>query len=261
MQIKHLIIINFLSIYILPAHAQDSALNNENWSKQNQKIVTDFINSVKIKNLDELCSRISFPFVREYPIPEIKTKKDFLKRYSEIFDDSLTKMIVNSNPDKDWSAVGWLGIMLFNGELWLDYDGRLTGVNYQSKFEKKELEELIKIEKKDLYVSIKEFKQPICILETTKYRIRIDDLGDWNYRYVSWPLNSKMSDKPEIVLEKGEYVPDGSGGNHSYKFKNADYVYECSIIVMGEDDGAPAWLTIYKGDKVILAQRAEIIVK
>lgn len=154
-----------------------------------------------------------------------------------------------------------MGIMFFHGELWLDYeDGRLMNVHL-SKFEKNELEELIKIEKKSLYASIREFKQPICILETSKYRIRIDDMGDWNYRYAAWPLKRKMSDKPEIVLEKGEYIPEGSGGNHSYKFKNSEYVYECSIIVMGEDTSPPALLTIYKGEKVILSQRANIIVK
>lgn len=185
---------------------------------------------------------------------------EFLKRYTEVFDDSLTKMIVNSDPAKDWSAVGWRGIMLFNGELWLDYDGRLIAVR-QSTFEKSELEELIKTEKKALHVSIREFKQPICILETSKYRVRIDDLGNWNYRYAAWPLNSKMSDKPAMVLENGEFVPEGSGGNHSYKFKNSEYSYTCSIIVMGEKGSPPALLTIYKGDKVILSQRAEMIVK
>jgi hypothetical protein len=259
-KIKHLIIY-FLFIYVLPTYAQDTAHKGDDWSKENLKIVTHFIKSIKNKNFDEICTGIYFPFAREYPIPEIKSKTEFIKRYREIFDDSLTKMIVKSDPNKDWSAVGWRGIMLLNGELWLDYDGKLIGVNYQSNFEKSELEELIKIEKKGLYASIKEFKQPICILETSKYRIRIDDLGGWNYRYVAWPLNGKMSEKPEIVLEKGEYVPEGSGGNHSYKFKNSGYVYECSIIVMGEENSPPALLTIYKGDKVILSEGANLIKK
>jgi hypothetical protein len=187
-QLKHLIILNFLCSFFLSTDAQDTALKDDNWSKENLKVVTDFIKSVKSRNLEELSSRISFPFAREYPIPEIKSKEEFLKRYNEVFDDSLTQMIVNSDPNKDWSPVGWRGIMLFNGELWLDYDGRLIGVNYQSKFEKNEFAELIKIEKRDLYESLREFAQPICVLETSKYRIRIDDLGNWNYRYAAWPL-------------------------------------------------------------------------
>ena len=260
MQIKQLIIFNILSICFLSTQAQDTAHKNENLSIENQKIVVEFIKNVKNKNLEEICSTMSFPFTRKYPIPEIKSMEEFLIRYNEIFDDSLTKRIVNSDPNNDWSEMGWRGIMLFNGELWLDYDGRLISVKL-SRFEENEFDELVKIEKKDLYVSIREFKQPICILETSKYRIRIDDLGNWNYRYVSWPLSRKMSDKPEVVLEKGEYIPEGSGGNHSYKFKNAGYIYECSIIVMGEENSPPALLTIYKGDKVILSQRAKINVK
>jgi len=241
--------------------AQDTSLKDKNWNIENHKIIVEFIKNVKNGNFEEISSKMSFPFSRRYPIPEIKSKEEFLKRYSEIFDDSLIKRIVNSDPNKDWSEVGWRGIMFLNGELWLNYeDGRLMSVHL-SRFEENELTELIKTEKKNLYVSIQEFKQPICVLETSKYRIRIDDLGDWNYRYVAWPLNSKMSDKPKMVLEKGEYVPEGSGGNHSYKFKSSEYIYECSIIVMGEETSPPAVLTIYKGDKVILSQSAEIIVK
>jgi len=236
------------------------ALFGQDLKKEDQKVVSDFINCIRYQNVKELCKKISFPFEREYPIPEIKSKEEFFKRYNEIFDDSLIKMIVNSRP-ADWSAMGWRGIMVLNGELWLDYDGRLIAVNYQSKFEKKEIVQLIKIEKSGLYESIKEFKQPICILETTNYRIRIDYLGDGNYRYVSWRMKSKMSDKPDIVIEKGEYIPDGSGGNHRYEFKKADYIYECSIIDMGEEGSPPALLTIYKGEKVILSQRANIITK
>lgn len=170
-------------------------------------------------------------------------------------------MIVKSDPVKDWSAVGWRGIMLLNGELWLDCDGRIIDVNYQSKFEKRELESLIKIEQSSLYASIRKFKQPICILTTSRYMIRIDDLGNGNYRYAAWPLNSKMSDKPEIVLEKGKIIFDGSGGNHRYRFISSEYMYECSILVMGEEGSPPALLTIYKGNKVISFQKAKIVVK
>jgi hypothetical protein len=236
-------------------------LFGQQMSIDNRKVIIDFINCIKNKDKDELSIRILFPLGREYPIPDIKNKEEFLKRYAEVFDDSLTKMIVNSNLNTDWKVVGYRGKMLFNGILWLDYDGGLSGVNYQSKFERNEVYELNKIEKRGLYKSINEFKESICILETTKYRIRIDDLGGGNYRYVSWPLNSKMSDRPEMVLENGHYVPEGSGGNYSYKFKNAEYTYECSMIIMGEDNSPPAFLTIYKGDSVILSQSAQMITK
>jgi len=148
--------------------------------------------------------------------------------------------------------------MLSNGLLWLDYDGRLIGVNCQSKAERLKRNALIKAEKETLHESIRKFKDPIHILETSKYRIRIDDLGNGNYRYSSWSVKSKMSDKPDLILSDGKFIPEGSGGNHKYEFKNADYIYECSIIVMGEEGSPPALLTIYKGEKEILSQKAYI---
>jgi hypothetical protein len=258
---KHITILSFIFVCYFQTHGQDS-LKEELWHKENLKIIVDFISMVKNKNWNELSTRIYYPFPRKYPIPEIKNKKDFLKRYREIFDDSLIKMIANSDPKEDWAEMGWRGIMFQNGEVWIDYeDGRLMYISYQSEFEKREREGLIEKEKKDLYPSLREFKEPACILETTKHRIRIDDLGNWNFRYASWPLDSKMSDKPEIVLEKGEKIFDGSGGNLHYNFKNAGYIYECAIIVMGESGSPPARLTIYKGDTAILVQKAVIIEK
>lgn len=230
-------------------------------TKEEQNVVSDFIDCIKHQEKEKLITKIYFPFEREYPIPQIKNSQEFLNRYNEIFDDKLTKMIINSKPSTDWSAVGWRGIMLFNGEVWLDYDGRLLAINYQSKYEEKNVSELIKLEKRNLHESLIKFKNPVHILETTKYRIRIDDLGGSNYRYASWPLKSKMIDKPDIVIEKGEYKPDGSGGNHSFLFKNGEYTYECAIIIMGEENSPPAYLTIYKGDKEILSQKAYIVTK
>ena len=110
----------------------------------------------------------------------------------------------NKNSDSAWTEVQLGGgASYFLMELWLAYeDGGLICVNYQSKFEIKRRAELIESEKKDLYPTIRHFKEPILLLETDKYRIRIDDLGNWDYRYVSWPIKNSMCEKTEIVLGK-----------------------------------------------------------
>jgi hypothetical protein len=236
-------------------------LFSQNLSPEIQQVVTGFINGMKNQKGNEPGFKIAFPLTRRYPIPPIYNEREFIRRYHEIFDDSLINLIVHSDPQKDWSEMGWRGIMFLNGLVWLEEDGTLRAVTDQSKFERDEWVKLVSLEKKGLYKSINEFKQPICVLETLKYRIRIDDLGNSNYRYVSWPLNSRMSVKPELVLENGEYVPEGTGGNHSYKFKTGDFIYECSIIIMGPDDSPPARLTIYKGNKPILYRDAKIVIK
>ena len=228
-------------------------------SKEYQKLVYDYIDCIKSHNKEKLVAKTIFPFEREYPIPKIKNSQEFLKRYKEVFDDSLVEMIVKSKPSVDWSEVGWRGIMLFDGQLWLNQNGNLIALNYQSKVEKRKQEDLIRNEKKTLHTSIQKFKQPICIIETSAFRIRIDDLGEGKFRYASWALKNRMSDKPDLVIENGEYIPEGSGGNHTYHFKKQDYVYDCSIIVLGDAISPPAVLTIYKSGKRISSQNAKIL--
>jgi hypothetical protein len=227
-------------------------------SKEYQVIVSNFIDCVKNNKREKISEMIRYPLGREYPIPAIKDKQEFVKRYAEIFDEPLKQLIVNSKPTTDWTEVGWRGIMLGSGDVWIDPDGRLYGVNYQSKSEEKKRTEIVENERKTLHPSLLKYKEPVCILETKKFRIRIDDLGD-NYRYASWPINKTMSEKPDLVLEEGEIVREGTGGNHHFTFKNGEYTYECMINVIRTAESPPAQLIIYKGEKEILSENATIL--
>ena len=244
----------FSTIIFLAGFAQDL-------TKDQQKAVTTFIEQVENQKKTALSRQIRFPFIRQYPIPPLKNSREFMERYVELFDDSLTRIIANSSYSKDWSAVGSRGIMLHNGLVWLDENGTLIAVNYQSKYEKHKIEELILLDKKNLHISLRNFEKPVHILETAKYRVRIDDMGNGQYRYASWPLKSRMTDKPDVIITKGKYKPEGSGGNHRYEFRNLNFIYDCAIIVTGEKNSPPALLKIYKGKKVILTQQAIIVTK
>ena len=70
-----------------------------------------------------------------------------------------------------------------------------------------------------------------------------------------------MSDKPDLIIMNGEFIQEGGGGNYTYEFKNGEYVYDCSIIIIGEETSPPALLTIFKDTKEILSQKAKIIRK
>ena len=144
--------------------------------KEFQNVVITFVDCIKNKNTEKLITLISFPLKREYPLAEIKDENEFIKRYDEIFDHSLTNEISKSNLNKDWSAVGWRGLMLKNGILWLDYEGKLIAVNYQSDIERIKRIKLIETDRKSIHKSLMKFKKPISILETKKFRIRIDQL-------------------------------------------------------------------------------------
>jgi hypothetical protein len=223
--------------------------------------VNKFITNVKNDNKEAIGDLIVYPLEREYPIPDIVDKTDFINRYTELFDSTLKNEIITSNPEKDWSDMGLRGIMLNHGSIWMDVDGLLTAVNYQSKFETDLKNNLIASQKKDLDSSIAFFQKPICILETAKFRIRIDNLGNNNYRYASWSIDKKMTEKPDLIIYRGELVVEGIGGNHQYEFIKDNFKYECAFIVLGEKNSPPAKLTIYQGTKVILTQNAIIIAK
>lgn len=236
-----------------PLIAQDDVLE-----VQYRDEVQFFINCIKKKDITGLSKITSFPLERDYPIPSIKDSAEFRARFSEMFDDSLIAMIRSSNVKTDWSRVGWQGIMFQNGTLWLLEDGTLEAVNYQSKIEEKMKTELIENDRKSLHPSLQEFAGPDLIMETSKFRIRIDEMEDGTYRYASWSVNSKMSNKPDLILKNGSIEFSGSGGNHNYTFKNKEYSYVCDIIVLGMDDSPPAKLLVYKRDKEILNQDATI---
>lgn len=226
-----------------------------------QKFVKSFITNVKSNNKEGVAALISFPLKREYPIPAVKNKTDFIKRYDQIFDSTLKNKIINSNPATEWSEMGWRGIMLGQGDIWMDTEGKIITINYQSKAEKELKNKLVAGEKGKLHSSIAIFKAPVYVLETSKFRIRIDDLGNDNYRYASWSIKKSMSEKPDLVITNGKWISDGSGGNSHFEFKKGVYLYECFIIVLGTSDSPPAQLTISQNGKEILNQDAKIVAK
>lgn len=207
----------------------------------------------------ELSKLIRYPLKREYPIPDVQNQQEFIVRYNQIFDDSLKQLIINSDPATDWSEVGWRGIMLYNGIVWIDTEVKIQAINYQSPTEKYLKKKLIEADKNKLHPSLVNFTNPVCILETSTFRIRIDQLSTGNYRYASWPLGKAMSESPDLILTNGQVIMDGSGGNHRFEFKNSIYLYECSISPLRESGASPADLTVYKNGTVILTQDAIII--
>ena len=250
------LLFTFCSIlFMCSLYAQDSL------TAAHKKEINTFIAEVKAGNKAAIAKRITFPFEREYPIPTIKNKAEFIKRYDEVFDAKLIGLISKTDANHDWYAGGWRGIMFMDGEVWLDYDGRLTSVNYQSAAENKIKEDYISKDRKSVHASLSKFARPVHILKTKKYIIRIDDLDHANYRYAAWKASAKMTDKPDIIITNGKYVPDGTGGNHSYVFKKDGYTYAIEILIIGAEDSPPANLVVHKGEKQILLQPATIILK
>lgn len=252
---------NMKKVHLIILLAFSLATNGQNkLTKENIKSINQFIRNIKLNQKEQLSNNIIYPIEREYPLSKIKNSAEFIKRYDEIFDSNLIAKISNSNLKNDWSAIGWRGIMFLDGEVWLDYEGKLISVNYQTEFEKNKLNGLIAKEKQTLNKEIRTFSKPLFLLETVKFKIRIDDLGNDNFRYSSWPKNANMKDKPSLIISNGVVKFDGSEGNRSYLFSNNEYTYELVIEEIGGfEDSTPAVLIIKKNEEEILKQKAQII--
>jgi len=116
---------------------QEKADDNEKLTEDKIEGINHVIELFKSNNVGKISGIISFPLDRQYPIPSIKTKNEFKKRLCEVFDTILIDKIANSKIEQ-WSEVGWRGIMLDDGVVWMaNSDGIITAVNYQSDRKRK----------------------------------------------------------------------------------------------------------------------------
>jgi len=235
-------------------YASVSAFGQDN-ANPNPKATAAFIALVKQQDKQALADKVNYPFRRQYPLPAINNKQEFLARYNEVFDDSLVHIIAVSDPAKDWTSGGWRGISLNRGQVWLDDNGKLMGVNYQTKIEAAKRAALIEADKKVIFPALRDYKQPVLAFQTNRFKVRVDDMGNNTFRYVSWPVNTKTIDQPDMVIPDGKFIREGSGGNHYFSFENGAYTYKVEVTIIAKEK-LPPTLTIMKGDETILTQQA-----
>lgn len=210
-----------------------------------------------LQTIKQLADYINYPLRREYPLKDVKNKKDFIQRFNVLFDNEFIKEIATSKLE-DWSEAGWRGVMFKNGKLWMDFGGKIFAINHKSLSEKKLFNEAVEANKNELPKFLQNFKKPKYLILTKSYRIRIDEKEKLSYRYASWKKNSKKS-VPDLIIENGVLEFQGSGGNHSVTFKNNEYTYEILINLVGATTDPDAVLEVRKEGKSILKEDGKII--
>ncbi|OCA59215.1 hypothetical protein A9R10_21485 [Aeromonas piscicola] len=228
--------------------------DEEQLPEEYRPFVQRFIDAAEARDHQALANHMKYPFKQEYPIPAIKNPSEMLTRFDEVFDDAILKRIATSRVGQDWQSMGWRGIMLGSGEVWMDFDGKVLGINHQTAQAARLKAELIARQKSDLYPGLRDYQSPELMWQTEKFTIRIDDMGDGHYRYASWAKGKVPSDKPDLVLKNGSVRVEGTGGNHTYQFKSGPYLYECVVTVLGERGVPPGELVVYQNDVEIVRQ-------
>lgn len=218
------------------------------------RMITSFISVVKSGDRAAIANLVAYPLHRIVPLPRIDTPSQFLQHFDEVFDEELLNALKDSSITEDWTEVGWRGVMFNNGTVWLNTVGKVSAVNYITEKGEAERTHLIESEKRNLYSDLRELTEPVLEWKTKDYRIRVDRIRDETYRYAAWPVQKATSEKPDLILNNGTVVHEGSGGNHHYDFKSGRYLYQCDVTVVGAVDSPPGDLYIYKDDQKILSQ-------
>ena len=97
-----------------------------------ESVIKYFVDCIKNADIDKLDSIITYPITRLHPDgSSINNKQELIEHFSEIFDYQLTSIISNSNIKEDWSDVGYRGLMLNGGIIWLSLSGNFLASNYE----------------------------------------------------------------------------------------------------------------------------------
>ena len=237
-----------LSLLLLSNHAAFA----DNLNATEQKEIQGIINLFKKNDHNAIANSIRYPLIREEPIPNIDNKAQMKQRFNQVFDQKLMKNIANSKLSQ-WQSVGWRGIMLDSGTVWIS-DKQITAVNYSSDAEQRYKNQILAKQKNNLHPSLKTFKAPELQFKTAKFQVRIDQMNNGTYRYASWGRNQSQSQKPDLILNNGQVVMDGSGGNHHFIFKSGAYKYIVYRNVLGTSETPDVTLEVSKNSKTVLSQ-------
>ena len=215
--------------------------------------VKRFIEAVESGDKQSVLELTSLPIRRATPIPPIETADDFLDRYDQLFDEDLVEALVLSNIEEDWEDLAWRGIMFDDGLLWLDVDGKLRSLNYQSIEEAELQNQLLAEDRARIHALIKDYQSLVLDWQTQEHRIRIDEIASDQYRLAIWPAGTDPPAKPQNRLfTNGTIQFDGSGGNHYFEFEQGDHRYICYVFELSEaSQDTPGDFVVYRNGELL----------
>lgn len=201
-----------------------------------------------------LASLTIYPIERVYPLHNIVSPSDMVKRFDMIFDQKFRDRMKSSKAS-DWHSFGWRGYSYGEDDaLWV-YDS-LTIVNYYSQEEKALYDQLVKKEMTSLHESLRgNGWYPFCCYKdkTDGSIVRVDIKaretmeeknfhkdgvalqypqlqafkirGDEEFRLSVYPKGCCLNEKPQMIL-KGYVEIGGSANMMDYVFKKENLLFE-----------------------------------
>lgn len=204
-----------------------------------RKKFKQIIRLIKEDKANELAALVVYPLKRVNPLPDIANQKAFIADYKVLIDDAFKKKLLSYNDSIVFEHHGLYGLVGgdFDGDLWIDENGKITAINYSSKREKQLQNELIKTIKKHINPAVNTWDYNILVGKSEKLLVRVDYMGkEKGIRYALWSKGRPTSEKPDLILYKGKDEAKGTQGGWTYTFKNGDWTYVVDDVEMCESD-------------------------
>lgn len=197
------------------------------------RLIGAIMKSIADGDANTLASLAIYPIERRYPLRNIASSSDMVKRFGQIFDQKFRDRMKSSKLS-DWHSYGWRGYSYGeDNALWV-YDS-LTIINYYSAQEKKLYVQLVKNEMTSLHESLRgNGWYPFCCYKdiTDGSIVRVDIRtrkamkeeifhvrGDDEFRMSIFPKGNDLMGKPQLVLN-GNVTIEGSANLMDYSFRN-----------------------------------------
>lgn len=198
--------------------------------------VKQLVRAVADSDTAKFADLVSYPLSRPYPLRNLETPQEMKQYYSKIMDDSLKRVIVNSNIE-DWDDYGWRGWSLNRGEyLWID--DNLYDIPYLSAVESNMLDSLRRAEISSLHPSLQKGWTPVATLvaddDSSIFRIDLNKDGNQGhpiYRLCQYEKGTDLAGIPTSILE-GYKETEGTANTETYYFsgpKGESAVYEPEV--------------------------------
>ncbi|TDW97556.1 hypothetical protein [Dinghuibacter silviterrae] len=243
-----LILLPVLSSLI--GRAQDDNLHVDA-DAQAWKCITATIQLIQQDRVAALAGRVVYPLIRENPLPDVTTRKEFGQVYNRLFDSTLKRVLVGLKPSDLFEHEGnW---SYGQGDVWFDPEGKIIAINYSSPSEQQQKDSLTEETYRLLYPGIAHWKRNLLVCKVSKRLIRIDEVGD-DLRYIAWGEGKTISEKPDLVLFKGVQEMNGTMGSYTITFLNGPWTYSFEYTAVSDDvDEYPSslYLNILKNGKKI----------
>ncbi|BDD12633.1 hypothetical protein FUAX_50650 (plasmid) [Fulvitalea axinellae] len=226
-----------------------------------KKALEELVVLISNNRIKELSEKVVYPLRRPNPVPDLMSPREFVQYYSILFDNSFRDKLSSTDFGPSNTINNYLGVGILNGDMWVNDEGKIIAVNYNSESERNLKMWLRKEAESITHKSLGVWEKNIVDCETDKFRIRVDKLEDGRLRYASWSLPKTLADKPDLVLYNGKQRFQGTIGGVTYTFKNGPWSYKVNIVNIAAVETAKdagVFLVVSKGGKEIVLEKAKL---